>query len=196
MDTKFDISLYNDEFFAWHAKHVHVPCVMMGMKLHLEFQMHSMCDFGCGIGSFLKGAWQAGVERIKGYELGGEDAKRYTDPIVQPFIDFNTDLTKADIQDEPYEITLCTEVAEHIETRHSGRLVKTIADNTKGFCIFTAAHVGQEGTGHINCQPQEFWVKHFEDNGMKKSDEMTDTIIRLWHDAPTYYLPNLIVFTK
>ncbi|MCK5520997.1 MAG: class I SAM-dependent methyltransferase [Candidatus Marinimicrobia bacterium] len=194
MDEKFDISLYNDEFFEWHRIHVHDNCKELGRILAQEYDVKSLVDFGCGIGSFLQGALSHGVKKVFGVEIGGEYAKKYTDKSMQGFINFNGDLTKLIVCDHPFDVSICTEVAEHIETQYSEILIENICRNTERMCVFTGAHPGQQGCGHINCQPKEFWMDLFKKNGFSYSGVHTNNLASLWSNAPQYYLDNLMVF--
>ena len=73
----FDINLYNDEFFEWHLKYAR-EYSMVTMDWLLKFiPFKSVVDFGCGIGSYLESAHDKNV-KIKGYDIGGDFAKKYT----------------------------------------------------------------------------------------------------------------------
>ncbi len=190
---KYDQSLYNDEFFEWHQTHVHDSEVDCGKLLAQWWQPTSIGDFGCGIGSFLLGAKEKGV-LVQGFELGGEHASKYTLPTISPYIDFNKDISK-EMFNGKYDITLCIEVAEHIEEKNANQLIDNLVWATKKMCVFTAATTGQQGTGHINCQPHDYWKDKFEERGLKFNEIVTNALLRLWTDiAPDYITKNLMVF--
>jgi len=81
MKNKFDISLYNDEFYKWHHTNVHLSSVRAGASLKFSFldfhNFDSVIDIGCGIGSFILGVKESGIKKVKGYDIGGEYAKKY-----------------------------------------------------------------------------------------------------------------------
>ncbi len=84
----FDISLYDDKFFAWHKEHAHEYSVKTMTWYMDNVHPKSVIDFGCGIGSYLYAARQRGVTNLKGYDIGGEYAKTHTPELVQPFIEY------------------------------------------------------------------------------------------------------------
>lgn len=184
---KFDPSLYNDDFFKWHYDNVHEDCVKVGRELVKELKIKSLIDFGCGIGSYLEGAY--GKCDILGTELS-KSAKKYTSKKIIKHIHYGGDPARQIVISFPYQISLCIEVAEHIEPEGSEMLVFNITNFTKKYCIFTAAPPGQEGTGHINCQPYLYWIKLFKKYGFKKSDIK----LKSFDHAPDYVRKNLMVF--
>ena len=193
-NRNFDI-FNKDEFFKWHHTHVHESSVECGRKLIEHFKIPSLIDFGCGIGSFLEGAHGFGGVEVKGFEIGYEHALPYISDHMKPFIE-KRDLTEKIKLDAKYYASLCLEVAEHIETRHSSRLVENICNNTYDLCFFTAAPPDQDGCGHINCQPSTFWKGLFMDNGWRFSQDGTGLIKDLWQNAADYYVKNLMVFVR
>jgi 2-polyprenyl-3-methyl-5-hydroxy-6-metoxy-1,4-benzoquinol methylase len=72
---------------------------------------------------------------------------------------------------DPSEFIICLEVAEHIETSLNDDIVDSLYKNLKpgGTLIFSAAHPGQGGVGHINCQTKEYWLEKFELRGLKRN---------------------------
>jgi 2-polyprenyl-3-methyl-5-hydroxy-6-metoxy-1,4-benzoquinol methylase len=187
-----DQNLLNDEFYSWHKKYTHNDSVKVGMELFKHFKPKSVIDFGCGIGSYLYAAKQCGIKKIKGLEIGGNFAKEYTDESVRELIDFNTDITKP-ISPGFFDISMCIEVAEHVEMQGSSQLVKNIAKATKQFCIWSAAPPGQDGCGHVNCHEKEYWTNLFLLEDMKPSDKEDEVRICM-KGSPDYIMNNLMVF--
>jgi hypothetical protein len=63
------------------------------------------------------------------------------------------------------DLSYCFEVAEHLPPAIGAKLVKFIS-GLSPIVVFTAAHPGQGGTGHINEQPKQYWIDLFADNGL------------------------------
>lgn len=187
---KFDISLYNDDFFKWHLDHVHDDEIVCGKELVYLYKFRSIVDFGCGIGSFLLGASHLNAE-VKGYEISAY-ASTYIHSSMRPHIKY-TDCAKP-MKTKKYDCALCIEVAEHIEEKDSRQLIENIT-NASDFVIFTAATPGQEGTGHINCHEKEWWCDLFEEFEFHYTHE-TEALKEAWHMAPDYVLKNLMVFVR
>ena len=64
---------------------------------------------------------------------------------------------------EKYDLSLCLEVAEHLEERHADTLIQTITESSDNI-IFSAAVCGQgpRSIGHINEQPHKYWINKFQ----------------------------------
>ena len=61
-----------------------------------------------------------------------------------------------------FDIAVATEVAEHIPKFMANAFAKNLVKlRGEDGIFFTAAAPGQWGDGHINCQPQSYWVALF-----------------------------------
>ena len=64
--------------------------------------------------------------------------------------------------------------------------------------IFTAAFPGQQGIGHINCQPKEYWLEKFTNIGLtrntKAEDNWEKTMSKERHMG--WFKINKLIFTK
>jgi hypothetical protein len=191
MPEKFDISLYNDEFFQWH----HQPARDYSIKTMDwfidEYKPESVCHFGCGIGSYLEAAYHKGIRRLKGYDIGGDAASKYIPAEIQSFIEYK-DCTKQ-LRLRPaeldYQCVLSFETAEHIDPKGSWIFVWNICTNLayNGLVLFTAAPPGQQG-----CD----WMGLFKTFFLQVDDRMTKHIADNWKriGCPEYISTNLLVF--
>jgi hypothetical protein len=191
----FDASLYNEEFFEWHLKHAH-EYSMRNMEWLLEEYPHiqDVIDFGCGIGSYLLAASKK-IDVFWGIDIGYEQARKYIDPEILPFIHQGDCCEEQNIFNA--DLILCIETAEHIPPSKSEQLVRNLVRNTTeyGMIIFSAAPPGQQGTGHINCQPKSFWIELFDKYGAYVHNEDTEKIKSAWlsQGCPQYIHDNLLV---
>lgn len=195
---KFDISLYNDEFFEWHLKHVHESSVRCMEWYCEQYEPKKVFDIGCGIGSYLLGAKNKGAE-IRGYEIS-RAAIHYTPLEVRGSIHF-WDIFISVIAC-PYDCVICLEVAEHVAPENSEQLIERIMQASgggykysNGRILFSAAPPGQGGCGHINEKPKEYWLELFAKYGRKPLESTTEHIASNWKrlGAPDYIVKNLIV---
>lgn len=201
----FDISLYNDEFFEWHLKHAREYSIKT-MDWYIEkYQPKSVVDWGCGIGSYLESAYNHGL-RVHGIEIS-EAAKKYTPEHISERILY-WDCTMP-IVCRDFDTVLSFEVAEHIDPDGTDTFIYNIVDCVGRHLLFTAAPPGQEGTGHINLHPREFWIKQltkifrhpdpgYTKPALKYDEDLTKDISDNWRilGAPDYICNNLIVCTK
>lgn len=201
--SEFDISLYNNDFFAWHWEHARNYSILTMNDLINQFQIESVVDFGCGIGSYLESAFQKGIDPkgIKGYDIGGEHAKLWTPTSIQHLIEYR-DCTEPIKTSMKYDCVISFETAEHIDPKGNDIFVKNICDavTKTGFILFTAAPPGQDGCGHINCHEKSFWLEKFENHKIYENQFLTLAIKDRWRalnvGCPDYILNNLIVMKK
>lgn len=189
--AKFDLSLYNDEFFEWHLTHVHDSSVKCMEWYCEQYDPKSVLDLGCGIGSYLIGALNKGCE-VYGIEIS-EQAKKYTDDKLTGKIHYRSAVKYFGcIQ---YDCCICLEVAEHIEQQESEMLIRRLCGASAKRILFSAAPPGQDGCGHINLQPKEYWIDLFAKYGRTPLESTTEHIAENWKKlgAPDYIVKNLIV---
>lgn len=196
--NQFDITLYNDEFFDWHLKYARQYSIKTMDWFLQHYAVNSVVDFGCGIGSYLESAYNNGIQNLKGYDIGGDAAKKYTPEHIRPFIEY-LDCTQP-LKTKKYSCVISFETAEHIEPSGTDTFVKNICNATDktGLILFTAAPPGQEGCGHINCEPKQFWIDKFAKHNFTENTAITNHIANAWQQlgAPAYICSNLIVFKK
>ena len=206
---QFIKNLYTKDFHDHHIKYFRKKNYNMGKVILELYNFNSVIDFGCSIGSFLEPFLEKN-KIIKGYEYCYEESLNGIRQVngLDKFIEFG-DVTKEIQTDNKYDCVVSIEVAEHIPTEYSEQMVINLVNVSKKFILFTAALPGQGGTGHINCQPKEFWIKIFEKHGYEhnineeqkirnyckpsnKSDGTEEDFPYVWE----HVYNNLMIFTK
>lgn len=193
MSGKFDISLYDEDFFLWHKIHAREYSIR-NMDWYIErYKPETISDFGCGIGSYLESAHNHNKYFV-GFEIS-DTAQRYTPEHIQPFIHYR-DCSKP-ILTLKADCVISFETAEHIEPEGTDQFILNLVSATGKRLLFTAAPPGQEGAGHINCRPKQFWIDEFSKH-LKYNPELSDEIAAIWglQGAPWYIVNNLIVFER
>lgn len=187
----FDISLYNDEFFEWHVIHARGYQLKTFDWFIDRYKPRSVIDFGCGIGSYLEVAHRKGL-LVKGFDIG-EDARKYTPTQIKGFIEYKDCTQRIDVG--VYDCVLSFETAEHIDPAGTDQFVNNLIRACGRYILFTAAPPCQEGCGHINLHPRQYWIDKF---GLPVDKEMAEEIVINWAviGCPDYILNNLIVFRK
>lgn len=194
MSDKFDISLYDEDFFLWHKIHAREYSIR-NMDWYIEkFKPFSVVDFGCGIGSYLESCFNHEIP-FGGIEIS-EHALTYMPAVVQMCVDIS-DCTEDFGQIGRFHTVLSFETAEHIEPSSTNQFILNLVNATGKRLLFTAAPPGQEGTGHINCRPKQFWIDEFSKH-LTYKPELSDEIAAIWglQGAPWYIVNNLIVFER
>jgi SAM-dependent methyltransferase len=152
-------------------------------------------DVGAGTGAHAAEASRAGRD-VVGYELSmfGRMLGRAQGARMKRF-----DLTRP----QPVgggisgvDLAYCFEVAEHLDPRLGDRLVDFLT-RLAPVMVFTAAHPGQGGVGHINERPKEYWVNRFEHQGARYDTSGSNRLAHSFREhgvrAP-WLVTNLMVF--
>jgi 2-polyprenyl-3-methyl-5-hydroxy-6-metoxy-1,4-benzoquinol methylase len=97
--------------------------------------------------------------------------------------------------DGSFDVSFSLEVAEHIPPELGERLVEVLCRSTN--VVFTAAHPGQGGTGHINEQPRAYWEALFETHSFGSVPELEERFHQAAGDIHGgYLLENLMIFRQ
>jgi len=158
----------------------------LALWIKTELDPSSVLDIGCGPGHFVESL------RDKGLNATGLDiderviGKSY---LLQKSL---FDMT------ETAEVTMCIEVAEHIENQHSDTIVDKVYAATEKTLIWTAAQVGQGGIGHINCQPKEYWAEKLVAKGFVRNTDKENQLLEFIKQGPYmgWFINNLMIFDK
>jgi len=190
---EFDISLYDEDFFEWHVTHARKYSIRTMDWYIINYHPKSVIDFGCGIVSYLECAYDYDI-KIKGYEISWE-AVSHTPERIRPYIEYR-DCTEP-INAGIFDTVISFETAEHIEPEGTNQFILNLVNATGKTLLFTAAPLGQGGTGHINCRPKEFWIMELSDL-LIYNDVLTGEISEAWEKlgAPWYIVKNLMVFSR
>lgn len=74
---------------------------------------------------------------------------------------------------ERYDLIWCCEFVEHVEERYMPNFLRTFR-SAERFIMMCYAAPGQPGWHHVNCQPQEYWVRQLENIGYHYHPAITD----------------------
>jgi hypothetical protein len=173
--------LYGPAFFAGRSPLVTQSAEAVVPHLMALLNPTSVLDIGCGQGEWLDAF---PVDDKMGVDIAAPDGPMF----------IRHDLTQPLLIDRLFDLVLCVEVGEHLPENKSDTLVDTIARRTDNV-VFGAAVLGQEGTGHINCQPHRYWHDKFEARGF----ETLDVIRPLIADNPRvspWYRSNMFVYRR
>ena len=188
--------MYGKRFFNRRIKYHNDECEI-ARNLFDVFSPSSVVDFGCGIGSYLSEFKDHGCS-VKGFEPHVNTSLPVIPESMRELI-FNIDCGAPIKHTAKYDLALCIEVAEHIEESKADNLVNNIC-NFSDMVFFTAADVGQSGKGHVNCQPQNYWINKFLNNGHRMNLDIyaeCDKILSVINSKLSNSLrQNLIIFSK
>ena len=183
------MTTYSTEWFAAHktesmtsARHV-VPILMEFLK------PESVCDVGCGTGTWLAVFEDLGVSDFLGID---GDYVDYQHLMISPnkFLCHNLELP-LQLQRQ-FDIVVSLEVAEHLSSSAAPSFIDTLVGLGK-IVVFSAAIPFQGGSSHLNEQWQDYWIELFEQRGYACIDYLRSQI---WdnEDIGVYYRQNCFVF--
>ena len=149
-------------------------------------------DVGAGSGAFAAEAARRGVRAtaLERSRVGRALAKVQGARVV-PF-----DLERTSPAGHEAQLAYCFEVAEHLPPPLGDRLVTFLAA-VAPCVVFTAAPPGQGGCGHVNEQPQSYWIERFRAAGMEPAPDETAALKRAFRANGVFaawFDQNVLVF--
>jgi 2-polyprenyl-3-methyl-5-hydroxy-6-metoxy-1,4-benzoquinol methylase len=178
---------YGAAFFAGRSETVVRSAAGVVPVLRDLLDPRSLLDVGCGQGEWLEAF---GLEDSVGVDIA------YTDQLeMWPLADYSRhDLQYALDLERTFDLVVCLEVAEHLPPAAADVLVDTLCRHS-GTVVFSAAVPGQEGIGHINCQPHEYWHAKFAARGYAVNDAIRPRIAGDWTVSP-WYRDNIFLYLR
>lgn len=159
-------NLYSKEFFQSLLKYRPAYHYIADI-ITSYFKPKKLIDWGCGCGFILEKLKMNGIQEVCGIEGSSE---------VQEFI---PESLKGDINivdallvdwAEDYDMAISIEVAEHVDEKDSGRFVNNICNSANDWVWFSAAQIGQTGTGHVNLKSVCEWISIFKEINLFEID--------------------------
>jgi len=151
--------------------------------------VRSMCDVGCGeghaAGYFLERNCE--VIGVDGSVLAQQDSRIPGHHLLHDF-------TKGPfIPTQTFDLVWSCEFIEHVEACYESHFLATFSRSHK-YVMFTYAEPGQAGWHHVNCQPEEYWIKRLADLGFLYDLDLTQ---KSRHETePGHFKDRGLVFVK
>jgi len=188
--------IYDSKFFKDTIK-LEADSAAEFVRIVLEYYSPAnLVDVGCGAGIYLNGFAQNGINEALGID-GSPAAKEEFLLGRDKLVIF--DLSEKYKFNRRYDLCLCLEVAEHLETGSADTLVETLISASDNI-IFSAAVPGQgpRSIGHINEQPHEYWIRKFENHGYAYLKVRTEEMRQKMASGKVVWwiVNNLMIFTK
>jgi SAM-dependent methyltransferase len=157
--------------------------------------VRSLIDVGAGSGAFAaeftrRGLRVVGLEHsIHGINLARQQGVDCHSLDLEKFSPSQTTLTA--------DLVYSFEVAEHLPPSLADKFVNVIM-MLGPIVVFTAAHLGQGGIGHINEQPLNYWIRRFEQGGFDLSEVETERLRESFRNRGTslWFSANAAVFRR
>ena len=159
------------------------------------FHPQTVIDVGCGSGALLVELRKLGIRRLLGLDSSeaGLDIARARSLDVRKF-DITADRWSGK---DRFDIAISMETAEHLPETAADRYIELLC-SLAPVVIFTAAHPGQGGIGHLNEQPPEYWTDLFKAHGFQLAEKTIADWQPAWAAAgvSNFYTRNLMIFQR
>ena len=181
--------LYSRDFYGWQRSGSYRSASRVVPLVRELLDVKSVCDVGCGIGTWLRCWRENGVEDVLGLDGDYVDREQLMIPAerFQP-----TDLRQPFRYERHFDLATSLEVAEHLPRDRAEGFVSDLT-SLAPVILFSAAVPGQGGTDHINERWQNYWAELFDRNGFATFDVIRP---KIWNDSDVeyWYRQNTLLF--
>ena len=187
MQQKYSHNFYKDK----HQETMYPANTVLQAAFDILPEVHSVVDFGCGVGTWLSALKEKGIDNIQGFDGPWVDQSL----LVIPAHNFKRiDLDNEIKLDQKYDLAISLEVAEHLHPDSAKTFVQSLV-NASDFVLFSAAIPHQGGTNHINEQWPDYWAALFNEHNYKTLDLVRP---KIWDDEkiPYWYKQNTFMFVR
>ena len=182
--AKYDVTFYEHfRDLSYSSAREIVPLILRLIPIS------SVCDVGCGDGTWLRVFRDEGVADVLGM-----DGEYVTPDLLQiPIANFRPmDLRQEVRLQRSFDLVISLEVAEHLLESRAAGFVKDLT-RLAPIVLFSAAIPGQGGRDHVNEQWQTYWAAIFSDYDYMVCDVIRPNI--WWNRRIAYwYRQNILVF--
>ena len=186
-----EFTSYSEQFFAGQRGLSYKSAQQVIPIVQKFVPVRSVCDVGCGVGTWLRAFLEAGVHDVLGVD--GCYVDNYLLEIPGSAF-YRADLRQALRLDRSFDLAMSIEVAEHLP---ESRSISFVEDLTRlaPVVLFSAAIPRQGGTNHINEQWQSHWAAIFARYDFVSCDVLRPLI---WDNAEIarWYRQNILLFCR
>jgi SAM-dependent methyltransferase len=178
------MNIYTYDFFVGRSVTVVQSASVVVPVLKELLSPESVLDVGCGYGEWLD-AFGLDLDDMVGVDIAS--------PVVRPEFYLWHDLREPLDLARTFDLVLSMEVGEHLPESAAETYVDSLVRHGDTI-VFSAAVPGQEGKGHINCQPHGYWHEMFEARGYQAWDSIRPRI-QDYRVSP-WYRDNIFLYRR
>ncbi len=185
--------IYNEKFYKNRDNSTAYSAKKVLELFKPYFNIDSVIDFGCGVGTWLKVAKELFGENITVRGLDGDYVQKELLQIREnEFVP--TDLSQRVKLDDRYDLAISLEVAEHLSESRAKSFVDDLC-MASDLVLFSAATTFQGGDGHVNERRLSYWQRFFDENNYELLDFIRPAV---WNDEQVlvWYKQNAVLFVN
>lgn len=171
-----------------HHCHMSLQLGKAIVKLLEDTGSTSIADFGCGLGEYTHFFMEQGFQSL-GCD-GNPNTLELTDGLCEI-----RDLSQSFDLGKKFDWVMSLEVGEHIPQEFEDVFIDNLVYHCKKGIILSWAHKGQKGTGHFNCQNDDYIKEKMAERGLI-NDLKWQEFLRARVGRMRWLIPNLMVFIK
>ena len=177
-----------------HTRNAHSvlgPEKAMPFVLECAGGPRSIVDFGCGVGTWLRAANQAGVTDVLGVDGVPIQPQQL---LISEALFLCRSLHEPVDVGRRFDCAFCLEVGEHLDRDRADVIVDSLVRHADTV-VFSAACPGQRGQHHVNCQWPDWWQSRFNAMGYACDDTVRRS---LWdvREVEPWYRQNMFIARK
>jgi SAM-dependent methyltransferase len=183
---------YDKAFYASQSGSSFQAAMEMLPPVMARLNAKSVFDLGCGVGTWLSAAQQAGATRILGVDGPWVDRDALAiDKNSFRHVELETGSWHVD---ERFDLAISVEVLEHLTDAAGKASIGALCSLTDAV-LFSAAIPEQRGSNHINERWQSYWAREFASHGFEAClfpREVT------WDNTsiPFWYRQNIVLYAR
>jgi SAM-dependent methyltransferase len=185
-EMPYDREFYIEQMDGSFASAMEIVPIVLDL-----FAARSVCDVGCGVGTWLASFGKHGVADLLGLDGDYVDRALLRIPAAQ----FRpTDLAQPVRLERTFDLAISLEVAEHLAPARAEGFVSDLTRLAPAV-LFSAAVPKQGGRDHVNERWQSWWAEIFRRHGYVTCDVVRS---RIW-DNPNVnycYRQNTILYVR
>lgn len=185
------VAVYDSAFYAGQSPGSYRSAQIVARLLLDALPIGSVCDVGCGVGTWLRAFLELGVPDVLGVDGPHVDVGLLQIP---------ADRFKAQDLAAPldlgrrFDLVASLEVAEHLPASAADVFVDSLVRHAD-IVLFSAATPGQGGVGHVNEQWQSYWAAKFDRRGYTAFDFVRP---KVWRNPAVqwWYRQNALLYVS
>ena len=190
-------SIYDSDYFQGSVDVTAVASAHdISESISHDLKPKTVIDVGCGTGALLDSL------RGKGCQVFGLE---YSNAALELCIARELDVQKYDLrkdtlaEERTFDVAVSMEVAEHLPEKSADRFVDQLVQFSDVIVFSACTPTDGAGHGHINEQPQSYWISKFQFSGFDYDEDLSNQWRESWRAGgvvANWYHRNLMIFRR